>query len=69
MEFPKPTNFETIIEQINEHAKIQNKIYEGLIYSYESSNIFRGLKYLGYKQEQIGLEDSINGKVFIIAFF
>lgn len=69
MKFPKPTNFEIINKEINKHIKCQNKIYEGLIYSHDPSNIFRGLKNLGYKQEQIGLEDSVNGKVFIIAFF
>ena len=62
------TNHETILREIIRFKIDQNLIYEGLIFSYDVSNIFKGLKAKGYHQEQIGVENSANGKVFIIAF-
>lgn len=62
------TCYNNLIELTDKYIKKQNKIYEGLIYSYDKSHLFVGLKNLGFKQNEMSIENSENGEVFILAF-
>ena len=63
------SNHETRLKEYIKFQVKQNLIYEGLIYSYPTSIIFTRLLNMGYRQEQLGLEKSSNGQVFLITFF
>lgn len=61
-------NFSIFEKELFENKGKQKSIYEGLIYSYDHNVITGKLLKFGYKNEDIGIEKSENGNVYIIRF-
>ena len=57
------------IKELEDFWANQKLLYEGLIHSYNTNVITRGLKGRGYKDENIGVERNSNGNVYVIKFF